>query len=168
MRYFLDTEYNGFGGALLSLALVPEDGSEEFYVTLECDDQIDPWVERHVVPFLDMVPEALKGPRLPRPAAAGALAAWLALDEAPDIVADCHSGLVVLPVANPSKLFPVMTAPLSGSVTVIGEPLPVNLHRSESVRKSIVKTLIPFMSMFPRSPSTVAVRLPANFPERNS
>ena len=37
MRYFLDTEYNGFGGALLSLALVPEDGGEEFYVTLECD-----------------------------------------------------------------------------------------------------------------------------------
>ncbi len=34
MRYFLDTEYNGFGGALLSLALVPEDGGEEFYVTL--------------------------------------------------------------------------------------------------------------------------------------
>ena len=33
MRYFLDTEFNGFGGALLSLALVPEDG-EEFYVTL--------------------------------------------------------------------------------------------------------------------------------------
>ena len=36
MRYFLDTEYNGFGGALLSLALVPEDGGEEFYVTLDC------------------------------------------------------------------------------------------------------------------------------------
>ena len=24
MRYFLDTEYNGWGGALLSLALVPD------------------------------------------------------------------------------------------------------------------------------------------------
>ena len=35
MRYYLDTEFNGFGGALLSLALVPDDG-EEFYVTLEC------------------------------------------------------------------------------------------------------------------------------------
>jgi hypothetical protein len=28
MRYFLDTEYNGAGGALLSLALVPDDGDE--------------------------------------------------------------------------------------------------------------------------------------------
>jgi hypothetical protein len=27
VRYFLDTEYNGFGGSLLSLALVPEDGT---------------------------------------------------------------------------------------------------------------------------------------------
>ena len=33
MRYFLDTEYNGTGGALLSLALVPDEG-EELYVTL--------------------------------------------------------------------------------------------------------------------------------------
>ncbi len=88
VRYFLDTEYNGFGGALLSLALVPEDGGEEFYVTLECDAPLDPWVERHVVPFLDMVPEAVKAPRLQRRAAADALAAWLAHDSAPDIIAD--------------------------------------------------------------------------------
>src|SRR5262245_23637427 len=88
MRYFLDTEYNGFGGSLLSLALVPEDGSEEFYVTLDCTETLDPWVERHVVPFLDMVPDALSGPRLSRRAAAEALATWLAHDEAPDIVAD--------------------------------------------------------------------------------
>ena len=70
MRYFLDTEYNGFGGELLSLALVPEDGSEEFYVTLECSAPVDSWVERHVIPFLDMVPENLQGPRLSRLAAA--------------------------------------------------------------------------------------------------
>src|SRR5689334_943285 len=31
MRYFLDTEYNGTGGELMSLALVPEDG-EELYL----------------------------------------------------------------------------------------------------------------------------------------
>ena len=34
MRYFLDTEYNGWGGVLLSLALVPDDG-EDLYVTLD-------------------------------------------------------------------------------------------------------------------------------------
>src|SRR5690349_8168775 len=34
MRYFLDTEYDGFGGKLLSIALVPEDGGEEFYAVI--------------------------------------------------------------------------------------------------------------------------------------
>ena len=69
MRYFLDTEFNGFGGALLSLALVPEDG-QEFYVTLECDDPVFPWVERNVMPYLDQVPDALRLPRIGRDAAA--------------------------------------------------------------------------------------------------
>ena len=36
MSYFLDTEYNGWGGALLSLALVPDEG-EELYLTLDWD-----------------------------------------------------------------------------------------------------------------------------------
>ena len=88
MRYFLDTEYDGFGGKLLSIALVPEDGGEEFYAVIEHDGVASEWVARHVVPFLDMVPEPLKGPRLAREDAADALARWLEHDEAPDIVAD--------------------------------------------------------------------------------
>ena len=56
-RLFLDTEFNGFQGALLSLALVPEDSSEpEFYRELICKDQLDPWVLRNVVPHLFLVP----------------------------------------------------------------------------------------------------------------
>ena len=54
MRYFLDTEYDGFGGPLISLALVPEDGGEELYLVLD-QDATDPWVERNVIPFLDHV-----------------------------------------------------------------------------------------------------------------
>ena len=53
MRYFLDTEFNGFGGALLSLALVPEEAAR-ILRQLEYTDPLVPWVERHVVPFLDM------------------------------------------------------------------------------------------------------------------
>ena len=87
MRYFMDTEFNGFGGALLSLALVPEDG-EEFYVTLECADPLHPWVERNVVPYLDSVPFALSSPRLARSEASAALAAYLVLDPEPEITAD--------------------------------------------------------------------------------
>ena len=87
MRYFLDTEFNGFGGALLSLALVPEDG-QEFYVTLECDDPVFPWVERNVVPYLDHVPVGLVSPRMTRREAAEAVSAYLAADPAPELVAD--------------------------------------------------------------------------------
>ena len=51
MRYFLDTEYNGIGGELLSLALVPDYG-DELYLTLRNSDPPLDWVERHVVPFV--------------------------------------------------------------------------------------------------------------------
>ena len=56
MRYFLDTEFNGFGGALISLALVPEHGDQEYYATLPLPEPVHPWVERHVVPYLGSVP----------------------------------------------------------------------------------------------------------------
>lgn len=57
MRLFLDTEFNGFGGKLISMALVPEDHSQpEFYKELEIQDQLDPWVQENVTPHLFMVP----------------------------------------------------------------------------------------------------------------
>jgi hypothetical protein len=87
LRYFLDTEFNGFGGALLSLALVPEDG-EELYIILAFDGALEPWVERHVMPYLDMVPDPLRGPRMSRIDAAQTLAHYLAGDAEPLIVAD--------------------------------------------------------------------------------
>ena len=77
MRYFLDTEYNGWGGALLSLALVPDDGGQELYVTLDWSETLEPWVERNVVPYLDAVPESLISPRVSRERASKSLGAWL-------------------------------------------------------------------------------------------
>lgn len=87
MRYFLDTEFNGFGGALLSFALVPDDGTE-FYAILDCSDPVHPWVERNVVPFLNHVPVGLESPRLARGEAAEAVSAYLSMDPEPEIVAD--------------------------------------------------------------------------------
>jgi hypothetical protein len=83
----MDTEFNGFGGALLSLALVPEDG-QEFYVTLECADPIVPWVQRNVIPYLDHVPVGLLAPRVSRSAAAEAVSVYLCADPEPELVAD--------------------------------------------------------------------------------
>jgi hypothetical protein len=87
MRYFLDTEFDGVGGRLISLALVPEDGGEEFYAVIAGDAGV-PWVQRHVMPFLDMVPEPLKLPHMSRGDAAQAVAQWLAHDDRIEIVAD--------------------------------------------------------------------------------
>jgi hypothetical protein len=150
MRYFLDTEYNGFGGQLLSLALVPEDGSEEFYVTLECDAPIDPWVERHVVPFLDMVPDALVSPRLARRSAAEVLANWLAHDEAPDIVADWPEDLAqfaMLLVTGPGMMLTVPPlslhfVPLHGFSTAANSKVPHNaLHDARALRDHVMNHL---------------------------
>lgn len=150
MRYFLDTEYNGFGGQLLSLALVPEDGSEEFYVTLQCDAPIEPWVERHVIPFLDMVPEGLESPRLSRRAAAEALAAWLAHDSAPDIVADWPEDLAqlaMLLVTGPGLMVPVPPlslhfVPLTGFSTAANSLVPHNaLHDARALRDHVTNQL---------------------------
>ena len=53
MRFFLDTEFNGFGGKLISLALVPENDSlPEFYNELIMTDQLEPWVKDNVIPHL--------------------------------------------------------------------------------------------------------------------
>ena len=77
VKYFLDTEYNGWGGELLSLALVPEDRGEEFYVTLDCHASMQPWVQQNVVPYLDMVPETMLAPRRSPEEAARELSEWL-------------------------------------------------------------------------------------------
>ncbi|MBT2185367.1 hypothetical protein [Sphingobium nicotianae] len=87
MRYYLDTEYNGFGGALISIALVPEYGDQEFYTSLPLPDQIVPWVERHVIPFLRHVPPGVDH-ELDRVQTSHHLAAYLAGDNEPTILAD--------------------------------------------------------------------------------
>lgn len=150
MRYFLDTEYDGFGGPLLSLALVPEDGGEEFYVILAHDEVRDDWVQRHVIPFLDMVPEHLKSPRLPRAAAAEALAHWLSMDSAPDIIADWPEDLAqlsMLLVTGPGQMVHVPTltmrfVPMPGFSTAANSAVPHNaLHDARALREHILTHL---------------------------
>lgn len=83
MRYYLDTEFNGMGGDLISVGLSPADPSHlPLYFVVKWERPTDPWVEKHVVPFL--------GPMepLPRPMAASLLAAYLSEAEEPVLVAD--------------------------------------------------------------------------------
>ncbi len=146
MRYFLDTEYNGWGGALLSLALVPEDG-EELYVTLDWDGALEKWVERNVVPYLDMVPESLVSPRMSRADAARTVSHYLAGDPNPIIVADWPEDIALfnaLLVTGPGMMAEVPAlsfhfVPLNGFSTAANSKVPHNaLHDARSLRDHII------------------------------
>ncbi len=146
MRYFLDTEYNGWAGALLSLALVPDHG-EELYLTLDWDCTLEPWVERHVVPYLDSVPESLVSPRLSRADAAQAVAHYLAGDPEPLIVADWPEDIALLSallVTGPGVMaeVPALTfrfVELTGFSTAANSKVPHNaLHDARSLRDHVL------------------------------
>ena len=146
MRYFLDTEYNGWGGALLSLALVPDRG-EELYLTLEWEGSLEAWVERNVVPYLDMVPDSLASPRMSRLDAARTLAHYLSGDSEPLIVADWPEDIALLNallLTGPGTMVEVPPlafrfVPLSGFSTAANSKVPHNaLHDARALRDHVL------------------------------
>jgi hypothetical protein len=102
VRYYLDAEFNGFGGALIALALAPEDGSAPFYAALQCPEPT-PWVATHVLPVLNIDPVS-------REALGSSLAAYLADDSDPVVVADwpediAHAAMAL--IARPGYRHPI-------------------------------------------------------------
>lgn len=147
MRYFLDTEYDGFGGALLSIALVPEDGDDEFYAVIAHDKISSQWVARYVLPYLDTVPEALRSPPLARAEAAHALAHYLGADPSPEIIADWPEDLAHvanLLVTGPGLMHQVhglllRLVPLPGFSTAANSAVPHNaLHDARALRDHLI------------------------------
>ena len=55
VKLYIDTEFNEYKGALISLALVAEDG-REWYGVRFCDDP-GWWVGEHVMPHLNQLPQ---------------------------------------------------------------------------------------------------------------
>ena len=83
MRYYLDTEFNSFGGELMSIGVAPADPSVlPFYCVVEWKSPTDAWVAQNVVPHLG------PSPRHSRRKAAEMLAVYLGSADAPDLVAD--------------------------------------------------------------------------------
>ena len=149
MRYFLDTEYDGFGGRLISLALVPEDGSEELYLVIDGEVR-DPWVQRNVVPYLDHVPDPLQAPHLARGEAAGLLAHYLAFDSAAEIIADWPEDLAqlaMLLVTGPGQMVAIPGLVLrlvrvTNFSTAANSAVPHNaLHDARALREHLTKLL---------------------------
>jgi hypothetical protein len=123
MRYFLDAEFNGFGGQLISLALVPEDEkAAPFYEALPCAAPA-PWVAEHVIPALQTRP-------ISRPEMTAKLAAYLRDDEAPVVTGDWPEDiahLALLMVTAPGARIP--------SERLVFELLDLPLFDSETLSK---------------------------------
>lgn len=79
MRLFLDCEFNEFRGALISMALVDENG-REWYEVVPCDNP-GPWVAENVMPILGRGPVSV-------PLMQASLSAWLSLYDHIHVVAD--------------------------------------------------------------------------------
>lgn len=146
MRYFIDTEFNGFGGALLSIALVPEHG-EEFYAVIEPTVPIEPWVETHVMPFLHHVPFALQTAAVSREEAAHAMASYLFAGPRPLIVADwpedvaqfCNLLLIGSGLMVPVPELEFQLLPLPGFSPSVNSAVPHNaLHDARALRDHVL------------------------------
>lgn len=85
-RIFVDCEFNGFGGELISMALIHEDG-DEWYGVLPFPKVWDKWVYENVYPVLRATPISKEFFR-------GSAIAWLQQFDNPTIVADWYTDLV--------------------------------------------------------------------------
>ncbi|CAN5137558.1 hypothetical protein BH09PSE3_BH09PSE3_15460 [soil metagenome] len=103
MRFFLDTEFNGFGGKLISIALVPEDeNAAPFYEAIVCHHPT-PWVATNILPHLRIKPISLT--EMTR-----RFAKYLVNDPEPLLVADwpediAHAALLL--IVGPGAMCPV-------------------------------------------------------------
>ena len=86
MRIFVDCEFNGFGGELISMALVAADGAE-WYEVKSIPSVLDPWVAANVIPILGKEPIGQAEWR-------ESLHAFLLDYDNPTIVADWYTDLV--------------------------------------------------------------------------
>ena len=132
--------------ALLSLALVPDDG-DDLYLTFRTDDPISEWVQQHVIPFLDMVPEQLECPRLTKKDAAHALERYLRHDDQPLIVADWPEDVAQfcnLLITGPGDMVELrhlvfQLTPMSNFSTAANSKVPHNaLHDARALRDHVL------------------------------
>ncbi len=85
---YIDAEFNGFGGDLISFAAVPGGGGDEFYGVVSPPSDLNPWVAANVIPHLRQAPEDYSTMR-------ARFQAWLAaLAPSVTVVADWPEDLI--------------------------------------------------------------------------
>lgn len=88
MRYYLDTEFNGYGGELISLALAREDAASIYCVSRVTGEPYDPWVLKNVAPLIGDVPSWIDWEEETPESMAYHIAEFLQGDPNPIIVCD--------------------------------------------------------------------------------
>ncbi len=105
MRNFLDTEFNGFGGELISIALVPEDENiAPFYEAITCEKPTA-WVVANAIPVLQVTQKT-------RSEVANLFSLYLTNDPDPLLVADWPEDIAHaanLLVTGPGRMKPIRT-----------------------------------------------------------
>jgi hypothetical protein len=85
MKYYIDCEFDGHNGPLLSMALVREDGRSIHIETTT--NALDPWVCANVVPLMDSN-EATTHPLVQPYIVGPTIKEFISSDESPVIIAD--------------------------------------------------------------------------------
>lgn len=126
MKLYLDTEFNGHGGELISLALVPGHIYTSWYAAVEMTQCVDPWVSEHVLPKLQTNP-------IPAADFRRGFHAYIARFDSPEIICDYFAdaihflSLLAGPTYETSIYFPFQMTML---VTPTGQPVSVNPHNA--------------------------------------
>lgn len=127
MRYYLDCEFAGYQGALISMALVRED-AEYLYVILPRPANIPDWVRQNVMPILEAVPPNVKPKKIMHSQLSKTIEDFLKEDENPVIITDW-----------PDDITYFCESILTGPGTMINIPrLSFRMHRVDAWPNTIV------------------------------
>lgn len=134
-RLWIDTEFNGFNGELLSIALVPSTGSE-FYEILAFPANIDPWAAEHVMPVMNLPGEERRSQKL-RSRVRDELQSYLMQFESIHIIADWPEDIVHfcrLLMLDDKPGYRIDTPPLTMEIVRIDAPSKVPHNALEDAR----------------------------------
>lgn len=127
MKLYLDTEFNGHGGELISMAIVSAYG-HAWYQARRVESRIGPWVQEHVIPKLDTSPIHSEVFRMD-------FQRWIKDFDNPEIICDWHADaehfckLLEGPDFTTSLDFPCRITILK---TPPGQPVSANPHNALS------------------------------------
>jgi hypothetical protein len=137
-KLYLDTEFNGFGGKLISLALVPwpsKSAVGNWYECMESADPYEPWVAENVIPILGKPPISKNEFR----ASFVKFVQWF---DCPEIIADWHTDVMHFCQLLEGDSFQE-SVPFGGKFTIIqtpeGEPKPSIPHNALSDAQALME-----------------------------